>query len=347
MALSLSRNAKFYVTTLGGTAVQEIGILDGFSFSQASGTQNVTLNEAGTSPARGQNIFNTSKDPVDWSFTSYVRPTNDGSTDTAPEELLWNALVSGVDGTGLTEGATSFAIAFTNSNKNQLLELDGYFVFSDSTEVYKLSKMVVNSASLDFDIDGIAQITWSGFASSIVSSSGVSAAPHLPAAISGTVSEIPAAAEFILNRLSTCTLAGTGLSGTQTLALTGGNLTIDNGISYVTPETLGVINTPVGHQTGTRSVTGNMTAYLSGTGSDTYDAVLANTAITNSYAVNIQVGGGSVPHVHLAIAQAHLELPQIDTADVMGVTINFTALESTFATGNDEIAITYYPTQPA
>ena len=345
MALSLSRNAKFYVTTLGGTSVQEIGILDGFSFSQASGTQNVTLNEAGTSPARGQNIFNTSKEPVDWSFTSYVRPTNDGSTDTAPEELLWNALVSGVDDTGVTEGATSFAIAFTNSNKNQLLELDGYFVFSDSREVYKLSKMVVNSASLDFDIDGIAQITWSGFASSIVSSLGPEAAPHLPAAIDGLVSGIPAAAEFILNRLSTCTLAGTGLTGTQTLALTGGNLTIDNGISYVTPETLGVINTPVGHQTGTRSVTGNMTAYLSGTGSDTYDAVLDNAAITNSYAINIYIGGASVPYVHLAIAEAHLELPQIDTADVMGVTINFTALEGTFASSNDEIAITYYPTQ--
>ena len=346
MALSLSRNAKFYVTTLAGTTVQEIGILDGFSFSQASGTQNVTLNEAGTSPARGQNIFNTSKEPVDWSFTSYVRPTNDGTTDTAPEELLWNALVSGVDGTGVTEGASSFAIAFTSSNKNQLLELDGYFVFSDSREVYKLSKMVVNSASLDFDIDGIAQITWSGFATSIVSLVGVVAAPHLPDTIEpANVNEIPAAAEFILNRLSTCTLAGTGLSGTQTLALTGGNLTIDNGISYVTPETLGVINTPVGHQTGTRSVTGNMTAYLADVGSDAYDAVLANTAITNSYAINIQVGGASVPHVHLAIANAHLELPQIDTADVMGVTINFTALEGTFAEDNDEIAITYYPTQ--
>ena len=29
--------------------------------------------------------------------------------------------------------------------------------------VYKLSDCVVNSATLEFDIDGITQITWSGF----------------------------------------------------------------------------------------------------------------------------------------------------------------------------------------
>jgi hypothetical protein len=111
MALSLSRNATFYASyvaagtsTWDGTGTNpsdadtfEIPILDGFSFSQATGTQNVTLNEAGTTPRRGQKIFNTSLEPVDWSFTTYIRPfkdTADSSKHSCTEALLWNGLVS-------------------------------------------------------------------------------------------------------------------------------------------------------------------------------------------------------------------------------------------------------------
>ncbi len=61
MALSLSRNATLILSYQASTATAwdgagrnpaeantfEIPILDGFSFSQSTGTQNVTLNEAG------------------------------------------------------------------------------------------------------------------------------------------------------------------------------------------------------------------------------------------------------------------------------------------------------------
>ena len=41
-----------------------------------------------------------------------------------------------------------------------------YFAFEDgnNTQYYKLGSAVVNSVSMDFDIDGIATISWSGFA---------------------------------------------------------------------------------------------------------------------------------------------------------------------------------------
>ena len=64
MALSLSRNATLILSYQASTATAwdgagknpadantfEIPILDGFSFSHSTGTQNVTLNEAGASP---------------------------------------------------------------------------------------------------------------------------------------------------------------------------------------------------------------------------------------------------------------------------------------------------------
>ena len=355
MALSLSRNAKFVVTD-GTNTPQEIGILDGFSFSQATSTQNVTLNEAGTAPRRGQTIFNTALDPVDWSLTTYVRPYNhvDGgvTTSTAVEKILWNSLVSGEADTGVTVGldSGSMLVDFGSSNTNNLLELTGYIVFeSGSEEIFQLNNMVVNSASIDFDIDGIAQISWSGFATSVVSTNAATTAYNdLVSAVAG-IQPIPSDADFILNRLSTVDISGQGVSGS--IALTGGNITIDNGVSYVTPETLGTINSPIGHQTGTRAISGSLSCYLEGTGKDVYDALLAdiNTGalgdITNEYNIGINIGGGTAPKVSFSIVQAHLELPAIDTADVMGITMNFTGLESAFGTGNNEATIVYTPSQ--
>lgn len=370
MALSLSRNAKFYASYVaagtstwdgsgshpGNADTFEIPILDGFSFSQATGTQNVTLNEAGTTPKRGQKVFNTSLDPVDWSFTTYMRPFKD-SADTnkhsMTEKLLWNALVSNTQTNntstgGITAGATNCTVDFEDSEHNQLLKFTGWFVFSDSSLAYELTNMCVNSASIDFDIDGIAQITWSGFATSVsqVDTDYPDQANHL------TDGHVPANndADFILNRLSTVSLTSTisGGSKSYTFPLTGGNITIDNGISYVTPEELGVINSPIDHQVGTRAVSGNFTAYLDTAALSTkimYDDILADINgaapdITNVFDIDLKIGGASAPYVQFNMDRAHLELPSLDIADVMGVTINFTALESDFA-GEDELTVVY------
>lgn len=370
MALSLSRNAKFYASYVAaGTSTWdgagtnpadadtfEIPVLDGFSFSQATGTQNVTLNEAGSTPKRGQKVFNTSLEPVEWSFTTYMRPFIDG-TDTnkhsCTEKMLWNALVSNTKtnnaGTGgITADTTDLSIDFEDSEHNQLLKFTGWFVFSDSGQAFELANMCVNSASIDFDIDGIAQITWSGFATSVTdvatdypSTAGDATGGHVAA---------NADADFILNRLSTVTLTSSisGSSKAYSFPLTGGNITIDNGLSYVTPEELGKINTPIDHQVGTRAISGNFTAYLDGVALGTkvmYDDIMADINgaspdVTNSFAIDLKIGGASAPFVQFSMGQAHLELPAIDTADVMGVTVNFTGLETDFA-GEDELTVNY------
>ncbi len=373
MALSLSRNATVILSYQASTATAwdgagrtpaeantfEIPVLDGFSFSQATGTQNVTLNEAGTTPKRGQSIFNTSIEPVEWSFTTYMRPRiDDLGTDLhgMTEKILWNALVAGTktDNVG-TGGITSTAAACTvdleESNKNQLLKLTGWFVFSDSAINYRLKNMCVNSASMDFDVDGIAQITWSGYAEA-VDSVADSARPETGDDATDGYALAPATADFILNRLSTVVLTSSisGSSKNYTFALTGGNVTIDNGISYVTPESLGRINVPIGHQTGTRAVSGNFTAYLDTAALSTkvmYEDMLADVnaadpdTITNVFTIELKIGGASAPNVVFLMPKAHLEIPSLDTADVMGVTINWTALEDGFGSGNDEATIAY------
>lgn len=130
MAINLSRNTKVYFTTnvnnntgiltdstAGFTAANtfEIGVLDGYSFSQGTEQQTITISEGGNIPVRGQRAFNTQVNPVDWSFSSYIRPYNSASSVLPQERVLWNALLGAgsVDTTGTTP--TSISRANTTS----------------------------------------------------------------------------------------------------------------------------------------------------------------------------------------------------------------------------------------
>ena len=120
MALNLVRNSKvFFTSNVDATTgiikqdtaftaanTTEIQVLDGFTFSQNTNQDTVTISEAGTAPVRGQRSFNTSLAPVDFSFSNYLRPYKSGSVITAEESVLWNALLSDTAiSTGIAAGA--------------------------------------------------------------------------------------------------------------------------------------------------------------------------------------------------------------------------------------------------
>ena len=103
--LYFSRDTKMYVKI--GSAIWEIPVLDGFSFSQGNNSTEVTLSEAESSTGvskRGRKVFNDSLAPVEFSFSTYARPflsagsgggAADGSAKQhAVEEVLW-ALMAG------------------------------------------------------------------------------------------------------------------------------------------------------------------------------------------------------------------------------------------------------------
>src|SRR6056300_1050537 len=101
--LYFSRDTKVYVEI--GSAIWEIPVLDGFSFSQATNTSEITLNEmadASGNSRRARQMFTDSYAPAEWSFSTYVRPFTSGGGGTGGEhgsafshvveEALWNAL---------------------------------------------------------------------------------------------------------------------------------------------------------------------------------------------------------------------------------------------------------------
>ena len=89
MAFFFSRDTKVFMKWAydsTNTALYEIPVLDGFSFSQATNTSEVTLSEAANSSGyskRGRAMFTDSFAPAEWSFSTYIRPTTSDSGDAA------------------------------------------------------------------------------------------------------------------------------------------------------------------------------------------------------------------------------------------------------------------------
>jgi hypothetical protein len=384
MAFSLSRNATLFVSTVDKDTAKtqdntwEIKVLDGFSFSATTATQEIEINEAGAAPTRGQQVFTTAIEPAEWSFQSYIRPRYDAFNDVndAVERVLWEALANDNTTTPITTDSNGDAtlrnnnagggmtIDFQNSGTNELKKLYFYWNLgtTDNPVWYYMAGAVVNQAEVDFSIDAIASIAWSGFADSIEQITSADTTPwgHLNTMLGlpGTfgVSPWPTGNGYtqaptgqqacIRNKLSTVTLTAesgqAGIGGNvYQVALTGGTLTINNNITFLTPEALGVVNQPCGHFTGQLAISGNMTAYLK-TGSLetaqllddllTYSTGASASADPTKFALTINIGGGtpgspwSAPIVQVNMPTAHLVIPTINIEDVVSVDIPFTAL---------------------
>lgn len=371
-----SRDTKVYIAYLNASgaevssAVWEIPVLDGFSFSQATNTSEVTLNEmsAGSNVSRrGRKLFTDSYAPAEWSFSTYARPfatTGAGAgqaDDTSGrqhcvEEPLWAMLATNatytapVDGAseaawsaGITTDATDMDITFAGSNLTELAKANIYFAVGKTGEsqiVYKLSDCCVNEAGIDFDIDGITTINWSGMGTMI------SEVSTHPAATRYEGTGVTATSNFIRNRLTELSAVSTlPASVTYGLTLTGGNITISNNMTFLTPETIGVINQPLGAVTGTRSVGGSFTCYMNNASNSSMDLfeniIEATGTVTNTFALGFKIGGAAgLPRLELNAGACHLEVPTHSIDDVISLEVNFHAL-GTDIDSTDELTVLY------
>lgn len=458
---NLVRNSRVFFTTnvSAGTGIvadtgftpansQELQVLEGFTFSQASNADTISISEAGSTPNRGQRAFNTSLNNVEFSFSTYIRPYADTGKVKAEEAHLWNALLSstalgsapaftanGLDTTAITfeagvltlpgialgvsnlstndvvivkgvvgsnaaqfnsairiitatsneivaeylttptadisEADWASTVTFTKtawnensavsvnslrpsaysqattalSNKNQLLAF-GMVITVDGV-TYVIDNCALDQAVVDFGLDGIAMVAWTGKGTALRQlatniSYSAETNPVMTGGLIGTITGKNTTANFITNKLSTINLISNigGVSGTSyNLALTGGSITIANNITYVTPANLGVVNIPIGYYTGTRAVSGSLTAYLrtgttnsAGLLSSLLAASATSAGVEPKFQMIIAIGGSvSGTRVELQADGAMLQIPTIDAQAVMSTTINFTA-QGTIAT---------------
>jgi hypothetical protein len=368
MALNLLRNARLFVSTvddstttnLAKTNTWEIPILGDFTFTQTNETQDITVNEAGSAPVRGSARFNTALNAVEWSFSSYMRPYINASTAARSlDRVLWHGLFSDNAGPAIswttspwTSSASSFRIDVSDTEKHKFIDL--FFYIKADSQWYKISSSQVNQAEIDFGIDTIGQITWSGFGKTLTE---LSSAPTFTGTAGNSIREFSTPlvssasavsatgtlADFIIQKYTTLYLTNTGIVNSTTntgyaIPITGGTLTINNNMSYLTPENLGTVNKPYAPITGTREISGTISCYLKTGGNfDTGDLLKelldSSTTTQTTYELNFRAGGNSSPYVAFSAPETMLSIPTVDVQDVISLNLDFKLMpytESTF-----------------
>ncbi len=378
--LYFNRDTKVYL--VDGALTWELPVLNGYSFNQTTNTSEITLSEAADSTGtsrRGKAMFNDSLAPAEWSFDTYVRPIIAGTVHAAIEEVLWANFVAnavptaGIDpapesylpaGTVTRTGTASMEIGFGNSNVLNLGIFDLVFVLGANrqpdanyeadgeTTIYRVNNCSINEVGITFDLDGISTLSWSGMGSRVKE--------EVPAfdASAAIRRGIDSSNTFIRNKLTAIDLVRTDDASNKAYAitLTGGSITFSNNMSYLTPEVLGRVNTPLGHITGARSISGSFTAYLDNKTNGTMDLFEdmsnATNKINNAFTLDIYVGGKAsanmpvAPGVQFKFPNVQLEMPTHSLDDVVGVEVAFTALPSTISAADEVTAIRYVGVTP-
>ena len=154
---------------------------------------------------RGRRMFTDSLAPAEFSFSTYIRPfkslgqnaiqANDydgvkaaeltsGTDVHAVEEVFWASMfgadtytsqqftrgVNAVSGNVLIPGANTSVITIQESNRSALHSFVIYFMIDTDTSnplLYRLPESVINEVTVDFDVDGIATLNWSGFSKEV------------------------------------------------------------------------------------------------------------------------------------------------------------------------------------
>lgn len=351
MARNLLRNTRVFVSTVttgfSDTNTWELAVQDDFSYSQGNEVQEISVAEAGATPVRGQAVFNTSLNPVEWSFSTYLRPFICGGTvnsgdHRAMELPLWHGLVAGnttapnwdTAAAPISSTATESTVDFTLSNAHELYQYNIY-IWADNLW-YLIEGAQINQAEVDFGIDAIGMITWSG--------NGISMSDVTGGNTPDTGVLPPSTApDYIKNRLTTLSLVNGAT--TYNVAITGGSLTINNNITYLTPDTLSTVDAPIGSFTGTRQINGNLTCYLNSGAENSADLLkdmlAASSDTQNAHDIAISLGGATTPKVVFDIPTAHLTIPNTEVADVFGLSIDFYALSDTGIDGVNEMTVIY------
>ena len=318
---------------------------------------------AGTTTA-STNASGNVKPVADWFMWQSLVSNTRASTGTA-DQSVWAtggrlATTNTAAGTGSHSTRSNYAIA----------QEDQYLYFKLDNIIYQVSNAAVNSAVVDAGIEEIATVTWSGNGTTLRELTGVprNNAVSVFGGILNSGSTVTANANalnlsnvacyhpynqmnvagvlatnsFIKNRLSSINFQhapSTGAAGvTYTFPVTALTFEYNNNLTYLTPEELSALNSPIGNFVGTRGVTGSATMYLRA-GDNQSTQFMRNiiqdsrTSSAQTSNANLIVGGATAPYVAFSMPAVQFEFPQVAVEDVLAVSVNFMAQEPNASKG--------------
>ena len=267
----------------------------------------------------------------------------------------------------LAERAATANVVSHKSNYPSASEYQLYMKMDNV--IYQVKSASVNEASIDAAIDGIATTSWSGFGTTMTELTGSPRTEActvfggvISAALTATanssidsntqarayhawgrynVNGTTTTSAFIKNRLSSIVLEHTpsgSAKNTYNLAVTGLGFTYSNALTFLTPEELATLNTPIGQFTGAKTITGNFTAYLRAGDDDTAqflkdivgDSRVQHSQVANA---NLRIGGATAPYVAVWMPATQFNFPTHAVEDIIGISVEFLAQEPTATKG--------------
>ena len=310
---------------------------------------------AESTAATGANVgLGSNARPVaDWfmwqSLVSNTRP----STGTAMQSAWQNG--------GILRTTTVAAAANTASSKsNFAVPSEMHMYFKLDNVIYQVANSSVGQATVDAGIEEIATVTWTGqglslkqligtnktnaeavFKTANANATNITAAASYHPYNQTTVNGSLATNSFIKNRLSTIQINYDDGSGNTafTLPVTALSFDYNNNLTYLSPEELNTLNTPIGSFVGTRAVTGSATMYLRVNDNESAGLmrkIINDTRTTSAQSANANliIGGTTAPYVSFFMPAVQFDFPQTAIEDVIAVSVNFVAQEPTATKGD-------------
>ena len=333
------------------------------AYLRPTGIQSVTRGTAAGS------FTGNSKPVSDWFMWQALVSNQSPASGATNEKSVWEE--GGILRT-ITHGRTANAHA---SKSNFPTATENHIYIKTDNVYYQIKNATVNEGAVDAAIDGIAATTWTGNGTvqvfggilsngTSVSSNGLSnvtvaahGAINASAPNHGTmtfakwdkhiVNTTETTASFIKNRLSGIDLQY--VANAFSFPVTAMSFNYNNGITYLTPEELASLNTPIGQFTGSKTITGSVSAYLrAGSTSDKNASARflsgllkdTRTSVASVSTANLIVGGNTAPYVSFDMPAVQFNFPTNTIEDVIGITAEFLAQETTGNKGQgDELTI--------
>ena len=157
----------------------------------------------------------------------------------------------------------------------------------------------------------------------------------------------PIVSGFVTNRLTTMTINYTPTDGgtkeLYTFPITGCSVEYNNGVTYLTPEELGALNSPIGSFAGSRQVSGSITMYLkaadTGDGNQSADFLRdlqsdTRTASSGTTDMTLTLGGATYNRLEMTFPAPEFAFPETSVEDVISMTATFVGQEPTATKGS-------------
>ena len=304
------------------------------------------------------------KPVADW-FMWQSLVSNTKVADGTTEQSVW-ATGGKLETTNVAAGTGSHS-----SRTNFSTAVENHLYFKLDNVVYQVSNATVNQATVDAGIEEIATVTWAGFGTTLKEltstqrdnaisvfggvlndgstvTANSNASEHSVTAhyhpfnqmnVAGTIGTN----SFIKNRLSAIEFhhqpSAGGADEKFTFPVTAVSFDYNNNITYLTPEELASLNEPIGQFTGSRAVTGSATMYLRAGDLESAGflrniAEDSRTSSAQTSNANLIIGGTTAPYVAFQLDAVQFEFPALAVEDVISMSVNFVAQESTANKGD-------------